>query len=210
MVPVGNMIRRATEEQSRRREEDPSLDFIKDMAVVDNEYSATLEAKKKHLMKEEVKLLPQDRPCRAAGPVWDSLGVLWDGSLLTYDLTRLVIPRAAWKELICLAHLSHMGVICTYQSLRCRYYWKGMKNDVQVMVEGCKVCCKFNPPGPKDPAVEPEVPMEDLEPMEELGLDIMQWGGRYYLIAADRASGYMFVMELGTKSSAKAVADKMN
>ena len=103
--------------------------------------------------------------------------MLGDSSLLTYDNTRIVVLRGARKELIRIAHMAHMGVVCTYQSLRVHYYWKRMKADIETALQGCRVCLIYNPPGPKDPATDLEVPIKDLQPMEEIGLDIMAWGG---------------------------------
>ena len=65
-----------------------------------------------------------------------------------------------------------------------------MKADVEAVLQGCEVCLTYNNPGPKDPAVTPEIPSEDLQPMEEIGLDIMAWGGHSYLVCADRAASY--------------------
>ena len=42
-----------------------------------------------------------------------------------------------------------------------------MKADVEAVLQGCEVCLTYNNPGPKDPAVTPEIPTEDLQPMED-------------------------------------------
>ena len=63
LVPVENVVRRAFEKISKRREEDPSLQFIKDAALSDNQYAV-------NLTKAEIKLLPQDHPARAVRD-WD-------------------------------------------------------------------------------------------------------------------------------------------
>ena len=34
----------------------------------------------------------------------------------------------------------HMGIFKTYRKLRQRFYWKGLKEDVQKHVNECKVC----------------------------------------------------------------------
>ena len=95
LVPVENVVRRAVETISKRREEDPSLQFIKDAALSDNQYAVILEAKEKNLTQAEIKLLPQDHPARAVGNIWEHLGLLGDSILLTYDITRLVVPKDA-------------------------------------------------------------------------------------------------------------------
>ena len=93
------------------------MSFIRDAAVCDNKYMVIIEVKTKNLTKAEVKMLPQDHPCRVVVPVWDHLGLLNDGMLLTYDVNRIIISRGARRELIQITHLAHMGVVCTYQAL---------------------------------------------------------------------------------------------
>ena len=43
------------------------------------------------------------------------------------------------------------------------------------------------------------------EPMEALGLDLMQFGGVKYLVCVDRYSGYPLVHKMGKSSSTKEV-----
>ena len=80
---------------------------------------------------------------------------------------------------------------------------------MEAALQGCEVCLMYNYPSPKDPASTPEIPTEDLQAMEEIGLHIMSWGGRSYLVCADRATSYTMVTDLGMKSSAKEVAKKV-
>ena len=73
---------------------------------------------------------------RAVHGIWDHLGLLSSSTLLTYDINRIIVPRGVRRELIQIAHLGHMGIVCTYQSLCICYYWKHMKRDVEVALLG--------------------------------------------------------------------------
>ena len=72
-----------------------------------------------------------------------------------------------------------------------------MRSQVQEIVQDCADCARFNRAQPRDPPVEPEVDVEDLDPMESLGLDIFQYQGKYYLIVACLATGFTFCEPLG-------------
>ena len=77
--------------------------------------------------------------------IWDNIGLLQDESLMTYENTRLIVPKGVRDKLIKIAHVPHMGIICTYQSLRVRYFWKRMKADVEEALRGCEVCLTTEP-----------------------------------------------------------------
>ena len=95
LIPVEDIVRQTFDACARRREEDPSLMMLKEAAMGDKEYSAMLEARVKNLSKSDIKELPQENPCRAMIGIWDNLGLLGDKSLLTYDNTRIIVPKGA-------------------------------------------------------------------------------------------------------------------
>ena len=135
-IPIEDVVRRTFDACAKRREEDPSLAMLKEAAAADREYTTILEARIRNISKSEIKELPQDNPCRSMVKIWDNIGLLQDESLMTYENTRLVVPKSVRGELIKIAHIPHMGVICTYQSLRVRYFWKQMKADVEEALQG--------------------------------------------------------------------------
>ena len=68
--------------------------------------------------------------------------------------------------------MSHQGVTRTLRSLTIRYYWPKMRQMVQDAVQDCEYCARYNRASARDPPVEPEVDVEELDPMEMVGLDI--------------------------------------
>ena len=75
---------------------------------MDDSYQRVLETLKAGLKSHEVKdQLGKNHPARRFMHVWSRLGVLPDeeGTLITLDNTRLMIPEAAQKRLITIAHV---------------------------------------------------------------------------------------------------------
>ena len=63
--------------------------------------------------------LGKTHPARKFQHLWNRLGVLADkqGTLITLDQKRIVIPAGSQKRLIGIAHISHQGVSRTLRSL---------------------------------------------------------------------------------------------
>ncbi len=185
---------------------------IKEQASVSDEYQVILQTLKSGLKSHEVKTkVGNSHPARKLHHLWGRLGILPDeqGSLMTLDNSRLVIPEGAQKKLISQAHMSHQGVTRTLRSLTVRYYWPKMRHMVQEAVQDCEYCARYNRAPARDPPVEPEVDLEELDPMEMVGLDIFFYQDKYYLIMADLATGYTFCELLGKNTTCKATTEKL-
>ena len=142
---------------------------------MDDSYQRVLEALKSGLKSHEVKeKLGKNHPAKRFQHLWSRLGILPDeqGTLITLDQKRLVIPAGSQKRLITIAHLSHQGQSRTLKSLSIRYFWHKMRAMVQEVIQDCEFCARYNRAQTRDPPVEPEVDMEQLNPMESVGVDI--------------------------------------
>ena len=83
----------------------------------------------------------------------------------------------------------HFGIKKTLQRLRHRFYWEGMRHDVQEWCKACHVCC-----AKKGPQRKPQAPLQIYRvgaPMERIAVDITgplpvtESGNRYILVAMD-------------------------
>merc|ERR1712215_105440 len=104
-----------------RRAEDPALLSIKEQAAMDNSYQKVLKTLKAGIQSHEVKTkLGKTHPARRFQHLWSRPGVLADeqGTLITLDQKRIVIPTGSQKKLIGITHVSHQGVSRTLKSLR--------------------------------------------------------------------------------------------
>ena len=125
---------------------------------------------------------------------------------MTIDTNHLVVPKKYQRKLMEIAHLSHLGQIRTYKSLLSWYYWPQLMCDATAICKNCEDFACFNPKPPKDSGVIPEYTVEDLMPMDEIGMDLMKHQGKVFLVIADRATGYSWCKALGKLTSSKEVA----
>lgn len=84
-----------------------------------------------------------------------------------------------------ITHTTHLGKIKTYKSLQTRYYLPHMERDAHAVSENGEYCIKYNPKPNKDSLVIPEVSVDNLRPMDHLGLDPFKHEGKNYLVIAD-------------------------
>jgi hypothetical protein len=82
---------------------------------------------------------------------------------------------------------AHFGIESTYNRVKERYYWKGMKNDIHEYVKTCYQCqMRGRPRGDNELH-----PMHIKEPFYQIGIDfvgplpITDKGNRYIIVAMD-------------------------
>ena len=196
----------AFDETQRRVREDPRMAEILEAASSSVSYKEAVKAVLDGLTTEEVKKLPHEHGAREFHRWWDSIGVLEDreDTILVMDGHRIIVPLKARKSILQLLHVPHMATSRTRKAASRRYFWVGMADEVKKMCESCQSCRERGPSRPEEP-LEMPTPKAALDPMEQLGLDIGQFGGIKYLICVDRYSGYPLVGKLGKTSSTKEV-----
>ena len=59
------------------------------------------------------------------------------------NLTQIVIQKSHLNE-IHHENCGHFGMAKTFDLVRERFYWSGMKKDVHEWVSSCEVCCQKN------------------------------------------------------------------
>jgi hypothetical protein len=82
---------------------------------------------------------------------------------------------------------AHFGINATYERIKERYYWKGIKNDVETYVKTCNQCQKRGKPKGKNELHSIKV----KEPFYQIGIDFVgplpqtQKGNKYIIVAMD-------------------------
>jgi len=85
------------------------------------------------------------------------------------------------------SYISTFWVKATYEKIKERYYWKGIKEDVEVYVKSCNKCQKRNKPKGKNELHS----IEAKEPFYMVGIDfvgplpITEKGNKYIIVAMD-------------------------
>ena len=170
---------------------DPLLDKFRDATKNDKNYQLILSALQQSKLLEN---LPQWHPARDFKNYWHSLGIQ-DG-LITYDNSRLVVPKLLQPEIIQKCHSLHGGIEKTRNLARSRYFWPKMNRELEIEVQNCTKCQPYLPSQPK----EPLIPMLATAQMQILDTDMFEAHGNDYIMACDRYSGYGWAKRIRNKS----------
>ena len=121
------------------------------------------------------------------------------------DKYRIIVPATTRKEVLDLLHIPHQGQTKTYLAATSRYYWPGMKEEITKAIENCLVCRELTNNQPVRQPREEDILQRNREPFERLSLDQFMIDNTQYLVIMDRFSSYLFVIDLGKKTSARKV-----
>jgi len=133
----------------------------------DNKIIENIEKEKKYELKEGILYRKKKEKRLQVIRRWEMEGVLY----MTHD------------------HMlsAHFGIKATYEKTKERYYWKGLKEDVETYVKSCDKCQRREKPRGKHELH----PIEVKEPFYMIGIDfvgplpITEKGNKYIIVAID-------------------------
>ena len=114
------------------------------------------------------------------------------------EVEQLVVPRPYVNKALYMAHThllgAHLGMDKTRDRILNRFYWPGVKRNVE---DYCRACPECQRTAPRPTVRNPLIPMPLIEvPFDRLGLNIIgplpktSRGHRYVLVMVDYATRY--------------------
>ena len=115
-------------------------------------------------------------------------------------MDRIVIPPSLRGEIISTLHAAHQGVSCMNERAKAGVYWPGITTDILKARQSCASCNRNMPSQSRLPPAEAHIP---TAPFEAIACDYFHFKGWYYLVAADRLSGWVELskVKVGTNES---------
>jgi len=108
-----------------------------------------------------------------------------DGVLMYND--RIVVPSSLRQQVLSTLHAAHQGVSSMEARARSTVFWPGLTHDIDATRATCRECTKIAPSQPHLPPAPYDPP---TTPFEKIAADFFHFGGWYYLVVADRLSGW--------------------
>lgn len=132
------------------------------------------------------------------------------------EVEQLLVPRAYIPKVLYLAHThllgAHLGGEKTYERVMARFYWPGVKKEVE---EYCRHCAECQLHSPKVPYKNPLIPLPIIDvPFRRIGMDIVgplpksSRGHKYILVLLDYATRYPEAVPLRT-ATGKTIAKEL-
>ena len=168
-------------DDTRNHLRDPTLDHLRAVALSDDNC--------KTLIHNVENGFPTERNKADANvaPFWNIRNELFvDDGIVLYG-PRIVVPKAARREVLARLHDSHQGVERTKRRARQSVYWPGINNDISTTVASCDKCQELLPSQQREPLKSEPLPTRVFE---DVSADFFSYAGRDYLVYVDRLSGW--------------------
>ena len=100
---------------------------------------------------------------------------------------RLIIPKGLRHEIKNDLHIGQTGRESCLRRARETIYWPGMNAEIKSYIETCEACREYETSNPKETLMSHEVPER---PWQKVGVDIMTYKQKDYLITTDYRSNF--------------------
>lgn len=106
--------------------------------------------------------------------------------------SRIVIPQAARRQTLMLAHEGHQGIVKTKQRLRTKVWWPGIDREAEELVRSCHACQINSTTSQEVPTIRTELP---AKPWQVLAMDLCGPfpSGHHLLVLTDYYSRWVSV-----------------
>ncbi|KAK3108602.1 hypothetical protein FSP39_011752 [Pinctada imbricata] len=124
---------------------------------------------------------------------------------IVFKGNRAVIPQKLRKDMLERIHASHIGIEGCLRRARESVYWPRMNSEVKDFIEKCETCRCYDQHQRKEPIEQHDVP---LRPWAKVGLDLITFEDKNYLIASNYYSNF-FEIDLLESTKSKTVINKL-
>ena len=182
---------------------DLALQELMDIADKDGDYQLCYKALSQH---KQLRSLPRDHPAQKLATIWDALSIENELPGLMLYHGRVYIPQGAVESVLKKLHIQHTAFDKTLRNARSLYFWPKMVDHIKLMVSRCERCLENSPAQRKEPLMQTVA----TRPMEQVSIDLAQYGGKTYLVLADRYSGWVLVEKYAKSPDQMAVCNTLN
>lgn len=109
---------------------------------------------------------------------------------LVFKGSQLVVPAAMRKEMMAVAHASHIGIEGCIRRARETMFWPRMSVELKEYISKCDVCMAHRTAQVKEPIVQHEFA---ARPWSKVGADLCELQGRTLLVVCDYYSNFIEV-----------------
>ena len=99
----------------------------------------------------------------------------------------IIIPPVLRDEVLQTLHAAHQGTSAMNDRARAGLYWPGITKDIEMIRGSCSNCHRIAPSQSRLPPRDGIIP---TMPFEAIVADYFNYKGHYYLVVADRLSGW--------------------
>ena len=135
-------------------------------------------------------------------PHWNIRYTLYVTDGIVFSDQRIVVPQSLQSQMLGLIHESHFGIEKSKSRARELLYWSKMGADIERTVANCELCIKYQNNHQREPMVSHDILNERFL---KVGMDILTFKGKDYLVVVDYYSKYPELLALPDKTASTIV-----
>lgn len=117
---------------------------------------------------------------------------------LVFYTNKIIVPKSLQLYVLNLVHSGHPGISKSIKKARQLFYWPKLSQDIQIFISKCRTCEKFKSANTHEPLLTHKIPKLRFS---KVGSDIMEYGGKSYLVVVDYLSHWLEIIPIINKSS---------
>ena len=118
---------------------------------------------------------------------------------IVFSDQRVVVPQSLQPQMLGLIHESHFSIEKSKSRARELLYWPKMGADLERTVANCELCIKYQNNQQRKPMISHDTLNERFL---KVGMDILTFKGKDYLVVVDYYSKYPELLPLPDKTPA--------
>lgn len=120
---------------------------------------------------------------------------------------KVVIPESLYNKILMELHTSHLGIVKTKAEARSRFWFPGIDQALERLINSCNVCIQLRPSPPRAPIASWDKP---CNPFNRLHIDFLgPINGCTYLVVVDAHTKWVEVYNMHNSTTSSAVIEKM-
>ena len=137
-------------------------------------------------------------------PYYDHRDTLTVQDELVFKGQQLVVPACLRKELMAVAHSTHIGIEGCLRRARESLYWPRMSTELREYVAKCDICLSHRTNQQKEPLMQHDFV---ARPWSKIGADLCELNNRTLLVICDYYSNYIEVARLNSVTSRSVIKE---
>ena len=117
---------------------------------------------------------------------------------LVFKGSKLVIPVSMRREMMSIAHSSHIGVEGCIRRVRDTVYWPQMSKELKEYISKCDICLSYQASPGREPILQHEI---TERPWAKIGVDLCELDGRMLLVVCDYYSNFIEIDNINRATS---------
>ncbi|XP_063441937.1 uncharacterized protein K02A2.6-like [Mytilus trossulus] len=183
-----------TSDSSNTTDEIESINMIDELPISEERISELQEHTRKDQQMQELKEVIQEGWPSNKWNVPSNVSIYFDirdeltlQNGLLFKGERVIIPKSLRTVMIKKIHSSHIGIEGCLRRARESLYWPGMNAEVKDYIQRCETCRTFERKQQKETLISHEIPSR---PWSKVGIDLMTFQSKNYLVTIDYYSNY--------------------